>query len=481
MNADEVLSSLNTGRSRVFDWLADNTPTETIANLLAAMGNTAGGRVVIGIFGQHGKILGVREPAVMIERVLQASLNITPPMILPLPKVVMVNEKSVIVVDIPEGMPGIYAINGRFLGRKEGQNTPLSPHDLHRLLIERGVMHFETNVPDGATLDDINWVKARAYANQVMGGTNADAEQLLLRRGCLARVKDVLKPTHAGILLFGNDPQRFIRNAEITAVRFAGNAMSDQFSRQDLTGTLPDQITRAETFLRDHMRKQVSLGKTMARNEAYEYPLEAARELLVNAVAHRDYSIIGDGVRLYLFANRLEVTSPGELPGPVTIDNIKDARFSRNPVIVQVLADMGFIERLGYGIDRVFALMAETQLPAPEFTEIAGVVRAKLQRAEIDSETPIPPALETVALLVEARYQGVSLNTRQEAAILFLTRDGNPRITNSNLQSLYPEVHPETIRRDLSDLVTKDLFEKHGQKRGSYYILKTESASLPIA
>ena len=133
--------------------------------------------------------------------------------------------------------------------------------------------------------------------------------------------------------------------------------MSDSFKREDIVGTIPDQIRRAEAFLIDHLRKEVSIGKTMERTETFEYPLEAARELVVNAAAHRDYSIAGDGIRLFIFRNRMEVTSPGGLPGPVTIDNIKDERFSRNPVIVQVLSDMGFIERLGYGVDRVIDLM----------------------------------------------------------------------------------------------------------------------------
>ncbi|NOG50203.1 MAG: hypothetical protein HND48_12835 [Chloroflexi bacterium] len=141
--------------------------------------------------------------------------------------------------------------------------------------------------------------------------------------------------------------------------------MGDTFMREDITGTLPEQIRRVETFLRDVLRKGVTLGGSMARSEQYEYPLEAVRELVVNAVAHRDYSIQGDGIRLYVFKDRMEITSPGRLPGPVTVANIKDERFSRNPAIVQVLADLRFIERLGYGVDRVLARRDSTACPKP--------------------------------------------------------------------------------------------------------------------
>jgi predicted HTH transcriptional regulator len=102
---------------------------------------------------------------------------------------------------------------------------------------------------------------------------------------------------------------------------------------------------------------------------------------VVNAVAHRDYSLRGDSIRLLMFSDRMEVYSPGRLPGHVTLDNLlKDERFSRNEVIVQVLSDLGFIERLGYGIDRMIAAMQEAGLPAPRFEETAAGFRVTLLR-----------------------------------------------------------------------------------------------------
>jgi predicted HTH transcriptional regulator len=84
-----------------------------------------------------------------------------------------------------------------------------------------------------------------------MGGISP--EQILIKRGCLAKSSGTLQPTHAGLLLFGRDPQQFIRGSDITAARFAGSEMGDVFTRQDITGTLPQQIRRAETFLVDNL------------------------------------------------------------------------------------------------------------------------------------------------------------------------------------------------------------------------------------
>jgi ATP-dependent DNA helicase RecG len=471
MNAgtDELAQVIKGGKSARTDWLGENVPLDTLAATMAAMANSQGGLVILGVVGPAGSVIGLRDPDATLDRVLQAALSIDPPLIIPLPRIVNHNERMLVLAHIPRGMPHVYAHDGRYLFRQGIENTALKPRDIRRLMLERGEASFETEIVRGASLEDIDWEKARAYASSLRGSGETDVERLLLKRGCLAQGDGGLRPTHAGILLFGKDPQRHLRGAEITAARFAGETMSDSFSRQDIGGTLPDQIRRAETFLIDHLRKNLSLGRGMARDESFEYPLEAARELVVNAVAHRDYSIQGDGVRLFIFRDRMEVTSPGGLPGPVTISNIKDERFSRNPAIVQVLSDMGFIERLGYGVDRVIDLMAAQNLRAPNFRETAGGFCVTLYRAD---ETA--PADASAPPVFNGMYNGVPVNPRQEAALIHL-HEGNTRITNSDLQNLCPDVHPETIRRDLADLVTKNILRKLGAKRGSYYVLDRET------
>ena len=471
MTSDDLWQLIKNGRSERLDWLSENSPLDTMASVLTAMANSRGGTLILGIIGPTATLLGVRDASNAIDRVIQAALSVEPPLIIPMPRVHMLKDKQVIVVHIPPGMPHVYAQDGRYLTRQGIDNTALKPRDLRRLIIERGEVSFETDIAHGASLEDIDWDKAKAYISNLGGINEAEVEAALLRRGCLTRQDGHLRPTNAGILLFGKDPQRHIRGAEITAARFPGDTMGDSFKREDILGTIPDQIRRAESFLRDHLRKDVSLGSTMARSETFEYPFEAVRELVVNAAAHRDYNIAGDGIRLFIFRNRMEVISPGGLPGPVTIANIKDERFSRNPVIVQVLSDMGFIERLGYGVDRVIDLMSEKHMRAPEFEETAGGFRVCLYSEPMEAKVAASRSSASDPLKLAGEYKGQPLTERQEAALLYLIRDGHNRITNSDLQELFPIVHPETIRRDLADLVTKDILRKLGEKRGSYYVL----------
>lgn len=473
-SGDDLYQLIKSGRSDRLDWLPENAALDSIASILTAMANSAGGTLVMGILGPAGAPTGVKDSDSAIDKVIQAALSIDPPLIIPMPKPLTMREKQVILCHVPPGMPHVYAYDGRYLIRHGIENAALKPRDLRRLILQRGEVSFEMEAARGTSMEDLDWEKVRAYITMLGGVRENEVEQALLRRGCLVDVEGRLRPTNAGILLFGKEPQRHIRGAEITAARFPGDTMSDSFQREDITGTLPDQLRRAEAFLVDHLRKDVSIGKKMARTEQYEYPLEAARELVVNAVAHRDYSITGDGIRLFIFRTRMDVISPGGLAGHVTIDNIKDERFSRNPVIVQVLADMGFIERLGYGVDRVIDLMHDHNLQAPEFEETAGGFRVRLH----NQPDTVPASDDAPRLQLEnGKYLGKPINPRQEAALRYLIEGRNSRITNSELQALCPDVHPETIRRDLADLVNKSILIKMGQKRGSYYVLMGSEAA----
>jgi ATP-dependent DNA helicase RecG len=164
----------------------------------------------------------------------------------------------------------------------------------------------------------------------------------------------------------------------------------------------------------------------------------------------------------------------------MTLANLREARFSRNPAIVQVLSDLHYIERLGYGLDRVIDLMQSRNLQAPEFIERDGGFHVTLRRQQsappqLIKAPPVPKPVPAAGL--RGTFNGQEINTRQEIAISYLLTSGKYRITNGELQDLLPDAHPETLRRDLADLVSKEILVKLGQKRGSYYMLKkSESA-----
>lgn len=453
-------------------WFPEETQPSRIAAVMAGMANTSGGKIILGISPRSAVVQGVSDPAAAVDRLFQAALLVEPPLVLPVPQTIhLAAAKPVLLITIPPGLPNVYSLDGSYLGREGRQTNPLSARKLRKLLMERGVVQFETQIPPHASLEDLDPEQIHEYTGQLRmrvnrRGSGLDEESdtdILLRRGCLQIVDGEITPTYAGLLLFGRCPQQWLPNASILAARFSGPSFTDRFIKMDITGSLVQQLRQVEDFVRENVRNVVRMSG-FTHQELPEYPFEAVRELLVNAVAHRDYNLQGDNIHLNLFSDRLEVQSPGMLPGPVNLENLLQARFSRNAVIVQILSDLGFVERLGYGLDRVVAVMRQAGRRPPKFEEVAGCFKVTLYGEE--EKKP--------ELLVDlSAYRKMDLNSRQQSAILFLAENG--RINNRIYQDLCPEVHPETLRRDLADMVRRGLIIKVGDKRATYYILKKQA------
>ncbi len=441
---------------------------DEVAETLVAFANSTGGTLVVGVSGRtRAKVEGLADPLAARELLLDAALACTPPLILPLPRETQYDDKRLLIVTVPAGLSQVYALHGKYVRREGVTNQPLAPDALRRLLLERGEVSWERSVPEGATLDELDPASIEAYARRVGLDATEDALGLLYRRGSvvpmqpLSEAHPTWQPTNAGFLLFARRVEARYPQAEMTLVHYRGYDMADVFEREDLRAPLVEMIRRAERWLSEHIRK----GSRMVgfeRQDWTQFPPGAVREALVNAVAHRDYSVRGEGIRVALFSDRLEVYSPGRLPGHVTLHNLVEERYSRNESLVQVLADYGLIERLGYGIDRMLRQMAEANLPPPVFRETAAGFLVTLQGQPLEAYGP--DGFDT------REWVRLGLNERQIAALMHLAAEH--RITNRDLQEQYAEVSPETIRRDLADLVDRGLLLKVGDKRATYYILK---------
>ncbi|MEZ4860311.1 MAG: ATP-binding protein [Caldilineaceae bacterium] len=467
---EEVAAYLEGGQQDHVAFLPGNAKHEAIAETLAALANANGGIAFLGVSAK-GQPQKNADLGLLREAVVEAGLLTDPPLILPTPQRALSPKGEVVVIQVPPGLPHLYNLHGRYLTRTASQNRPLTTPELRRLLLERGDAGFESLPVAEATLADLDQALIERYLNRIAVAPDEELVEILAARGCVTLPHSLkppgttpahttATPTVAGVLLFGRNPQRFMRNAEIICVRYAGLSMSDEFVRQDIGGPLAEQLRQAEAFVVSNMRRGMRING-MQREETTEYPLAVVREAIVNATAHRDYSIRGEGVRVLIFNDRMEVYSPGRLPGHVTLENLKDERYSRNEAIVAVLSDLGYIERLGYGIDRMIATMEEAGLAPPLFEETTAGFRVTLYSA---NEALVSSSPESQP------WQHDFLNERQERAMAHVQLQG--RITNSDYQTLSPDVSAETIRRDLADLVEKNLLIRIGSKRATYYILK---------
>lgn len=470
-DSSTLLASIDAGMGQMLHWFPEDVSQSSLAAVLAGMANAEGGTVILGISPRAGELVGVKDPEAACERVFQASLIVDPALVLPLPRLVSVGRSNMahpvnlLVISVPAGLPQVYSMDSRYFGREGYQTNPLTARKLYKLLYQRGMLQFESHLVSSARVSDLDASQVMAYAHNSGNIPQGDLDrsyEFLVRRGCLRRVDDEFQLTYAALLLFGRYPQQWLPNATILAGKFPGTALSGSYIKRDISGSLPVQLEQAEEFLRTNMNTIIRL-EGLQHKETQEYPFEAVRELLVNAVAHRDYNLQGDNIHLNIFTDRLEVSSPGLLPGPVTLKNLLEARFARNAIISQVLSDMGFVERLGYGLNRVVEATRMVGMLPPQFDEIAGTFRVTLY-------SNLPANSVDSKILDSSAYSSLDLNPRQHLALVQLIEQ--QRITSHQYQLLCPDVHAETLRRDLADLVARGVLIKVGDKKSTYYILK---------
>ncbi len=182
--------------------------------------------------------------------------------------------------------------------------------------------------------------------------------------------------TVLGALFFGVEPGRLLVQSKVRFVEFPGtdtagigDGVSFRYS-EEFEGTVPELIARMERLHKERLAPGV-LADGFRVEELPVLPLLALREAMVNAVCHRDYALAGANIQVRLFADRLEVQSPGGLPDPVTVENLLDESYARNPRLADMLRDLGYVERHGLGIDNIVRSMKAAHLPPPEFSDSA--------------------------------------------------------------------------------------------------------------
>ncbi len=261
------------------------------------------------------------------------------------------------------------------------------------------------------------------------------------------------KPSHAAILLFGNQPQRFLITSEVKCLHFHGTEVQKPIpSYQTYKGTVFDLVDQAVDFVMSKIARAV--GTRAAGPQAlvtYELPRDAVAEAIVNAVVHRDYAS-NASVQVMLFADRLEVWNPGELPPSLTPELLRKPHSSipRNPLIAEPMFLAHYIEKAGTGTLDMISLCRKAGLPEPDFRQNIGQWVVTFWRDWLADEF----------------VSGLELNERQTKAMVTVRRDRS--ITNAVYRSITGTSRP-TAKRDLEDLVNKGVLVPIGSGRGARY------------
>ena len=318
----------------------------------------------------------------------------------------------------------------------------------------------------GARLHDLDMERVEAYREQVglrrpeSRLLRAPVEELLILIGAVLR-EDNVQPTLAGILLFGKDPQWFYPSFTITFLHFPGASVASADSEgplyldnREFRGTLPAMIDAARDAVLGKLSRHAVVNG-FVRHDLLEYPEIAFREAIVNAVAHRDYGLEGSFIQVRLFSDRLEVQSPGGLGGNLTIENIAYEQYTRNPHVVRLLEDHGYVERRGLGVDNMIRAMVDAGREIPLFED-----RGSSFWVTLRGRQPVRPRRDLIRL---------GLNDRQVRAVDYL--EAHSRLTNREYQALF-DVAERTALYDLQGLVDAGIALPVSSGRGRYYILR---------
>ena len=302
--------------------------------------------------------------------------------------------------------------------------------------------------------DKVRWFLERARRERQFAlAVNTPPKETLIHLNLL----DSGQPTHAAILLFGKQPQRFLISSEMKCLHFHGTEVRKPIpSYQIYKGTVFDLVDQAVDFVMSKVARTV--GTRAQGPEApveYELPRGAVSEAIVNAVVHRDYTS-NASVQVMLFSDRLEVWNPGELPPPLTMAQLRvpHASIPRNPLICDPMFLARYAEKAGSGILDMIALCREAGLPEPEFRQEGGQFVQTVWRDWL-----------TVAVMDK-----LGLSERQKKAVAFVKT--NERITNTEYQEAF-QVAKRTAHRDLNEMVSKGVLLKVGTTgRGTFYTLR---------
>jgi len=366
------------------------TPVDLYKPLSAFANRPGGGVLLLGLDEDAGfKVVGVGNPRKLQEDLSGLAAQMEPPL-RPSFSVEEIESGTVVAVEVPEvaydQKPCYHRPHhlqeGSFI-RVGNSTRRMIDYEIYSFMSSRTQPRFDSEAIPEATMEDLDRGKLEDYlAQQRKARPSAPYwslpfEQILKQLRIVAEVDGVLRPTLAGLLVFGSSPQRFEQQMVVVFLQFYGTTTTEEapsgerfLDNRKFDGTVKEIIDNATDYVMAGMRKG-SLIRGVTREDIPEYPEVALREAIVNAVAHRDYShfVRGSHIQVRMFADRLEIQNPGGLYGGVTVKELKEGQSTRNLLLVQLMEDLHLVENRGSGIDAMLEAMRTANLQPPRFED----------------------------------------------------------------------------------------------------------------
>lgn len=460
-----------------FDRKSARKDTGEIAKHLMAFANAAGGKLVVGI-EDDGTVTGFkRDKAHSIEGFEQAHVTeLTPSPRVETERVPVVNtegeDDQVLVMDVDFSKDQVVhqRKDGRVALREGDKSVWLDYEQIRALEHDKGEVVFEDAVCRKAAVDDLDGDAIDLY-RQALGADGIDDEQLLRSKEFL----DDGRPTNACVVLFAREPSQKMPQVRIRVVKVDGkelgsgaamNVVKDETFDGPLVKAYPAAKAFIATQLRDFQHEVPgSVFKTVP-----EYPEFPWTEGLANAIAHRDYSLGGEYIRVYIFDDRMEIMSPGKPPNFVTIENMRHSRYSRNPRIARALTAFEWVREFNEGVKKIYSDMEEAGLPAPEYELQNGqIVKLTLRN---DIENRVPRFMDNKPSFIPSRSEGINEGiklTQNQSAIIKVVQN-SPSSTTKDIK-IATGLSESTVYRTMKELRELGVLYREGSRKNGHWVV----------
>lgn len=433
--------------------------TKDVAATIAAMSMTAGGAIVLGVDDDR-TVVGCPLDQRTLDVLTRASHDVGAEVAL---HVITVDGTDLTVVDVPAVSGRVVTTSsGRVLRRYGSDNRPLRGDALTRFVVAKVLHPVEADPVPAVSLSDVDLgivnqvLRAegrRAVRRQGMGRT-------LIDLGVAVADGDTVLLTTAGVVMFARDPSAAVGGARVQVVLRDGvDHTAPTRDRGVLAGPLPSLVEAVLSWIDDHTTASEAVVG-LRRERVPAYPTAVLREALLNALAHRDYGLAGSTVDVTIFGDRLEIQSPGGLPGHVTVDNLRHEHYSRNPTVMALLKSLRLVDEFGEGVDRMISEMEVRLLPDPVWRATPSSVTVELRSTSSVS----------IADQVWLTLMGNLALTAAERRLLVLVHH-EATVTRRRAREVVDQANEPDL---LAGLVAKGLIARRGRRGGSYYELSDE-------
>ncbi len=461
MNTKNLIALIKKGESQTLEFKKSFAETDEILETFCAFANTNDGTTLVGI-SDEGNPIGVTIGKDTLEKISQRIREGFDPVVFPYIDVGEIDGKKIVIIEVAEAQekPVLFR---HVAYKRVGKTSPkISAGEVRKISKNSGEkVYWDEGICRDATLKDIDEEKVRWFLRKAKYERNFDVDPKTPVKEALERLKLLKreKLTNAAILLFGKNPQKFFLKAKIRCARFKGVDGLDYIDMKVLEGTIPEMRENTIKFIMQHTKHGVFFDENR-RYDKWEYPFRALEELLINALAHREYESTSD-IRVSVYDDRIEIWNPGELPESLTPDDLKKKHKSipRNRLIAGTLFLIKYIEQWGKGTNRVIKELSEHKLSEPAFQNLSGGFEVIVYGPGRAFEEEIE----------KEKFHILDINKRQKNAIRYIKQNGN--ITTREYMGIN-NVSDKTAYIELNDLFVKKIFDRVGVGRITKYVIK---------